>query len=222
LIQPSFYPDLPFVSLADPTQRLLQFPVAGMAGAIDDASDLIAGGASVVAVLLPERGPTLEEYDLGVATAMADIAHRVLQRQAQSPAGVRVSEADIGCIDPYVASGETAAARLRMHGSGRIWVNTPEQWQGLQTRITVVKHPLTEANGPSGFDLGAGRWCVSLTRHTHACIIVGRASIGRVLADYTHECGETPSRAIDDVWAGYRAHTTIWSELGRHGRLLQL
>jgi AAA domain len=222
LIQPGFYPDLPFVSLADPSQRQLQFPVAGMVGATDDALDLIAGGASVVAVLLPERGPTFEEYDLDVAAAMADIAHRVLQRQARSPAGMRLSQADIGCIDPHVASGETVAARLRMHGSGRIWVNTPEQWQGLQTQVTVVKHPLTEANGPSGFDLEAGRWCVSLTRHTHACVIVGRASIGRVLADYTHECGETPSGAVDDVWAGYRAHATIWSELDRRGRLLRL
>jgi hypothetical protein len=222
LIQPSFYPDLQFVSLADPNQRQIRLPVAGMVGGIDDALDLIAGGASVVAVLLPERGPTFEEYDLDVAAVMADIAHRVLQRQAQSPARVRLSEADIGCIDPHVASGETVAARLRMHGSGGIWVNTPEQWQGLQTQITVVKHPLTEANGPSGFDLEAGRWCVSLTRHTHASIIVGRASIGRVLAEYTHECGETPSGAVDDIWAGYRAHATIWSELDRRGRLLRL
>jgi hypothetical protein len=222
LIQPSFYPDLPFVSLADPNQRRIRLPVAGMVGAIDHALDLIVGGASVVAVLLPERGPTFEEYDLDVATVMADIAHRVLQRQAQSPAGVRLSEAEIGCIDPHVASGETVAARLRMHGSGGIWVNTPEQWQGLETQITVVKHPLTEANGPSGFDLKAGRWCVSLTRHTHACVIVGRASIGRVLAEYAHECGETPSGAVDDIWAGYRAHATIWSELERRGRLIQL
>ena len=168
-----------------------------MAGAIDDALDMVARGASVVAVLLPERGPTFEEYDLDVAAAMADTAHRVLQRQAQSPAGVRLTEADIGCIDPHVASGKTVAARLRMHGSGQIRVNTPEQWQGLETHITVVKHPLTEASGPSGFDLEAGRWCVSLTRHTHGYIIIGRGSIGRVLADYAHECGETPRGAVD-------------------------
>ena len=221
IVQPAFYPDLPFGSLVDDATRGVRFQVGGIAG-IDRALNLIDDGATMVAILLPPRRAGFEEFDDEVAGLMARVVERLMARQGRMADGELMGEGDIGCIDPHVASGEAISGRLRAAGVHGIDVNTPEQWQGRQTAVTVVKHPLTEIADLSTFNLDAGRWCVTLSRHTHACIMVGRASIENQLDEYIHRCGETPSGARDELWRGYRAHATVWRKLQARGRLIRL
>ena len=53
LVQASFYPDLPFQSVVNPSERRLRFAVQGLEPGIDRALDAIAGGQSLVAVTVP-------------------------------------------------------------------------------------------------------------------------------------------------------------------------
>lgn len=222
LIQASFYPDLPFQSVVDPNDRRLRFAVAGMEPAIDQALDAIARGASLVAITVPGGAPAHEEADPAVAAVMAQLADRLLVRQAEWVGQRHLTEADIGCIDPHVIAGGAISDRLRQCGRGEIRVETVERWQGLQTPISIVRHPLSRAGRPTAFDLEAGRWCVSLSRHQIGCIIVGRESVTNVIREYVHGCDTVAAGAKDATWSGFRAHRTIWNALTDQGRIFAL
>ncbi|MFK8402399.1 AAA family ATPase [Pseudomonas sp. BGr12] len=222
LIQASFYPDLPFQSVVDPNDRRLRFAASGMESAVDQALDAIARGASLVAVTVPGVAPAHEEADPDVAAVMAHLADRLLVRQAEWVGQRHLTEADIGCIDPHVIAGGAISDRLRQRGLSDIRVETVERWQGLQLPISIVRHPLSRAGRPTAFDLEAGRWCVSLSRHQIGCIIVGRESIANVIREYVHGCDTVAAGARDATWSGFRAHRTIWNTLADQGRIFAL
>jgi hypothetical protein len=222
LVQAAFYPDLPFRSVVDPNDRRLRFAVAGVEPGVDQALDAIMRGASLVAITVPGVAPAHEEADPEVAAVIARLADRVLVRQAEWVGQRLLTEADIGCIDPHVIAGGAISDRLRQFGRGGIRVETVERWQGLQMPISIVRHPLSRAGRPTGFDLEAGRWCVSLSRHQIGCIIVARQSVTDVIRDYVHSCDTVAAGAKDATWSGFRAHRTIWNALADQRRIFTL
>ena len=222
LIQACFYPDLPFRSVVEPNDRQLHFAASGMSPAIDQALDAIAGGASLVAVTVPGFAPAHEEADPEVAAVIARLADRLLVRQAEWVGQRLLTEGDIGCIDPHVIAGGAISDQLRQRGRGNIRVETVERWQGLQLPISIVRHPLSRAGRPTAFDLEAGRWCVSLSRHQIGCIIVGRESITDVIRAYVHGCDTVAAGARDVTWSGFGAHRKIWNALADQGRIFAL
>ena len=213
LIQAAFYPDLPFQSVVDPNDRRLRFRVAGMQPGIDAALDAISSGASLVALTIRGAPPAYEEADSEVAAVIGQITDRLLVRQAEWVGHRTLTEADIGCIDPHVIAGGAITERLRLAGRTQVRVETVERWQGLQLPISIVRHPLSRAGRPVAFDLEAGRWCVSLSRHQIGCIVVGRASVTDVIRDYVHGCDTVAAGAKDATWSGFNAHRTIWNAL---------
>ena len=222
IVQPSFYPELPFLSAVDSSERQFRFVVAGIGGAIDRALDMIVDGATIVSLVLPKRDPTFEKVDSEIADTVAAVVERFVRRQPSGAGAKGLGSADVGCIDPHVQSGGAVRDRLRAMGLDEVMVDTPEIWQGGQRALMVVKHPLSDAGRPEEFDLEAGRWCVMLSRHLYGCIVVARGNVDAALADYQHDCGRTPSGAEDAIWRGYRAHAGVWDELRRRNRLLRL
>lgn len=222
LIQASFYPELPFRSVVAPNDRRLRFTVSGMEPVVDQALDAMARGASLVSVTVPGAAPAHEEADPDVAAVMAHLADRILVRQAEWVGQRPLNENDIGCIDPHVIAGGAISDRLRQCGRGDVRVETVERWQGLQMPISIVRHPLSCVGHPTAFDLEAGRWCVSLSRHQIGCIIVARESVTEVVRDYVHGCDTVAAGAKDVTWAGFRAHRTIWNALADQGRIFAL
>jgi len=222
LVQSAFYPDLPFSSVVHAGDRKLQFTAAGMKTAIDEALDAIAGGASLVAVTVPGAAPAFDEADSEVAAIMAEIADRFLLRQAQWHGQRFLTESDIGCIDPHVIAGGAVRDELRKRGRTQVRVDTVERWQGLQLPIAIARHPLSLAGHPSAFDLEAGRWCVSLSRHQIGCVIVARESVSEVIENYVHGCDTVAAGAKDVTWSGFAAHRTIWRHLGDEGLIFPL
>jgi hypothetical protein len=222
LIQSSFYPDLPFASVVNASERRLRFGVPGVERVIDDALDAITAGKSLVALTIPGSSPPHEEADLELALTMAHLADRLLVRQGEWVGERTLTEADIGCIDPHVISGSAVSDALRQRRRNTIRVDTVEKWQGLQMPISIVRHPLTSPAKPTGFDLEAGRWCVALSRHQIGCIIVARESVTDVIGDYVHTCDTVAAGARDTTWNGFQAHRTIWNELLDQGRVFAL
>src|SRR5438046_1034073 len=153
---------------------------------------------------------------------MAHIADRVLVRQAEWLGQRVLDENDIGCIDPHVIAGGAISDRLRHRGRNAIRVETVEKWQGLQMPISIVRQPLSLADQPTAFDLEAGRWCVSLSRHQIGCVIAARESVTTLIRDYVHGCDTVAAGARDVTWAGFQAHRTIWQALLNQGRVFSL
>ena len=222
LVQRAFYPDLPFTSVVDPATRRLRFAVTGIDARLDPALDALVGGASIVALLLPGSAPPHEEADPELAAVMAALIERIMVRQGTWAGQRQLSTGDIGCIDPNVITGGAVSDRLRRAGLRDVRVDTVERWQGLEVPIAVVRHPLSRVGDPEPFDLQAGRWCVSLSRHRLGCIIVGRGSVEDVLREYVHPCDTAAAGARDDVWSGVQAHRSIWAELQQQGRVFRL
>jgi hypothetical protein len=222
LIQSAFYSDLPFQSVVNPSDRRLRFTVPGVAPGIDQALDELARGASLVAVTIPGEAPAYEEADPDVAAVMAQLADRFFVRQAEWVGQRFLTEDDVGCIDPHVIAGGAVSDRLRQVGRTGVRVETVERWQGLQMPISIVRHPLSRPGRPTGFDLEAGRWCVSLSRHQIGCIVVARESVTDVIRDYVHGCDTVAAGAKDAIWSGFEAHRMIWNTLNAQGRIFRL
>ena len=60
-------------------------------------------------------------------------------------------------------------------GLDAVLVDTANKLQGLEFDVLICWHPLAGLPDTDGFHLEPGRLCVLLTRHRHACIVVGRA-----------------------------------------------
>lgn len=77
--------------------------------------------------------------------------------------------------------------------SGSITVETANRLQGRQFELIIAWHPLSGRRDASTFHLEAGRLCVMLSRHRHACIVVGRAGIRSQLESHP---------GVEPIWIG--------------------
>jgi hypothetical protein len=220
LLQPSFYPQLRFVSIAVAAARMLTLATGGINGIVDEAIDRLAQGHSIVTIVLPGSPPRFDDRDEEVAQVMAAAAQRLLMRGAEWKGRGTLGQQDIGIIDQHVNSGAVVRQHLRDGGLEAVRVNTPEVWQGLEVPVTIVKHPLSVSHIPGSFELDSGRFCVMLSRHLLGCIIVTRASVEDSLQSYIHKCGASPWGADDRAWSGYLAHEKFWKELKRRDRMI--
>jgi hypothetical protein len=85
-------------------------------------------------------------------------------------------------------------------GLAAVKVDTANKLQGLEFDVVIAWHPLAGLPDPDGFHLDPGRLCVMLTRHRHACIVVGRAGDADLL-------GSVPPAA--DAWLGHEGSSEI-------------
>lgn len=108
--------------------------------------------------------------------------------------------------------------RLALDGEGfpDVVVSTANKLQGLEFDLVIAWHPLAGLPEPDGFHLDPGRLCVLLTRHRHACIVVGRAG------DRTFLDGIPPATPAylgwdpDPVLDGWGIHQEVFQRLGPH------
>src|SRR4051794_17709322 len=103
------------------------------------------------------------------------MAERMLQRGMASQ-GIPCGAADLGVVDPHVASGTAVRQELAVRQRDPVPAATPEVWQGQERPLMIVHHPLRGVD-PRAFALDPGRTCVSLSRHQYGCVIVTRAGI---------------------------------------------
>lgn len=221
-VPPAFYPELPFVSAAAPRSRRVGFTAAGFGTPIDRALDLVARGATIVGLVLPRSDGPVDRVDEEVAAVCASLVHRMLERGVHDGDGDLMEEGQIGGADAHVASGEAFRRELRRRSVGpTTMVETPEIWQGLQRDVMVVKHPLSGATRFDEFGLEPGRWCVMLSRHRRACVIVTRDAIGELLEHHQHDCASRAMGVTNAAWSGWQAHAGLWRRLEDHGRLVR-
>ena len=155
LIQPAFYPDLPFDSARPP--RHVQLGESALPELSLQQVAVMAGpGDPMLAATAAERVRDLID---GGFVVDADGQHAPLHPD------------DVAVITPHVEQASAIAARLAdMPG---VLIGTANQMQGLEREAVVVIHPLAGYREAPLFATDLGRLCVALSRHrAHAMVIV--------------------------------------------------
>jgi AAA domain len=155
LIQPAFYPDLPFTSMRPPRHVEL-------------------GGLALPELMVHVASPLGGPGDPLLAAAAAGRVRELLDggmvvAEDQSPTLLEPEQ--VAVITPHVEQAATVAARLA--DVPGVLIGTANQAQGLEREAVVVIHPLAGYREAPAFAVDTGRLCVALSRHrAHATLIV--------------------------------------------------
>ena len=170
--------------------------------------------------MTPDSGPPLEE-DVGVARAAAGVVQRLLERQGHirmENTGERaLTPEDIGVAATHRIMNTRILEALGPLG-GRVRVDTPERWQGLERKVMVVVHPLSGVVSPSAFDLSTGRLCVMASRHEVGLVLVSRDHLGETLEDYLPVADQAVGWP-DEAGCGHAQNLAVWQWLRENGRV---
>ncbi len=221
LIQPAFYPDLPFSALSAPGERGLATGVGG-ATPLDRAIDLAARGASLVQAELPPL--VAGEVDEALADAIVGLIGRLVQRQAR----IRDEDGEqplvprmIGVVCAHVA--QVNAVRERLPATwADVLVETADRYQGLERPLMLVYHPLSGRADADAFHLDSGRLCVALSRHRVTCFVVARAGVEDLLLRYAPSGDRILGSDEDREYDGWRAQLAIVQMLRRNRRIASI
>jgi hypothetical protein len=216
IIQPAFYPDMPFRAMS--RDRSVGFQIAGIMP-FDAALDGVAGGASIVMVELPPQ--ITGEADGELAQELVASIFRLLRRRAWMSDEGRVRDvtaADIGVVCAHVSQVNAVRERLGP-GLSDVFVETANRFQGIERPFMFVHHPLSGRADATAFHLDAGRLCVMLSRHRIGCWIFGRQGITEQLTRFA-PAGDRALGIDEDLeYRGWRAHLTLLVALSQAGRL---
>jgi hypothetical protein len=166
LVQPAFYPGLPF------TSRRPAEHIAGPAGIVPEIShrDVTVTG-----------GPTDPAL---TAACVARVRELLTGHTLTTAEGTRpLTAADVAVVTPHVT--QASAVRALLASEPDVLTGTANQLQGLERHAVVVLHPLAGYRDLAGSDFGldAGRACVMLSRHRcHLTVITDPMTPGILAA----------------------------------------
>jgi len=98
-------------------------------------------------------------------------------------------------------------------GLGDVVVNTANKLQGLEFDVVVCWHPLAGLPEADGFHLEPGRAAVLLTRHRHACIVVGRQGDRELVEGVPPATPAFLGHDPDPVLDGWGVHQDVFAAL---------
>jgi len=180
LIQPAFYPDLPFTS---------RRPHEHLTGADGHRLPEIAA-RSVTA-----SGGTGDPALIG---ACADRARALLGTTLTTTEGTRpVTPGDLAVVASHVS--QAAAVRAMLADLPDVLVGTANQLQGMERVAAVVLHPLAGYRDPNAFGTDLGRTCVMLSRHRAHLTVITDDATPDVLREAEQDTATTTHRALLDA-----------------------
>lgn len=221
IISEAFY-TVPFVSGTDDGERRLNLPPLNPNHSARRAIAAAAGTGwaflELPAAHLPRTDPEVVEV---IATLTDSIIKSTITATDETGTTRALTTADIAIgVTHRDQRGHVATAVNRVlieHGQepGAIAVDTANRLQGRQFEIVIAWHPLSGRRDATTFHLEAGRLCVLLSRHRHACIVVGRGGIREQLESHPGVepvwMGEAPP-AVD----GWEANLALLDRLEQH------
>lgn len=125
-------------------------------------------------------------------------------------------QADVAIAVSYNDQKDLLRVELSAAGFDDVRVDTANKLQGLTFEVVLAWPPLAGLTDVDEFHLDPGRLCVMLTRHRHACIVVGRA------ADRELVQGIPPATPCYVGWDmnpaldGWYVHEAVFRELDAH------
>lgn len=216
MIQPSFYPQLPFGS-SRPATRLVATG-SPTDPTVDPVLGLATSGEMSLAVL--GDGGQVRLLDREMADTIARVVRGALESTSVERGGVTVplTPDRVAVVTAHV--NQTAAVRLALSGVSGVNVDTAERHQGLEADLVVVWHPLSGRVEATRFATEAGRLCVMTSRHRAACVVVAREHVAGVIDAGPVTEGRTLGGS-DPSWDGWKANDALWRRL-HDGRAVTL
>ena len=216
----AFY-DFDFGAFAGPGDRAVVADRGGKSVA-DRAIDLLGDGSAVgVTVPTPDAGPPLE-VDEHLASTAVELVKRLLSRGAKArigPKTMKLAAEDIGLVATHRVMNSELQLALPRQLRGRVTVDTPERWQGLERPVMIVVHPLSGVLRPSSFDLETGRLCVMASRHLAGMFVLSRDHVGETLRSFI-PVADQPLGRRDVSGRGLYDNQSFWERLEGAGRVV--
>jgi hypothetical protein len=223
LVAAAFYPTAPFAAGTQAAQRSLTLTARARSQPLAQPIDRALEQASATGwayLELPER--LTVRTDQEVARTLASLIRRLKERKpvvtderSTEPRAVTLGQ--IALVTAH--NDQVLAARKALSDEGvdpdALTVSTANKIQGREYEIVFVWHPLAGRRDASAFHLESGRMCVMLSRHRHACIVVGRAGASRLLSEFPDSDPmylEEPEKFPD----GWEANFQVLEHLARH------
>ena len=217
LVSSAFYPYTPFTSGTSPGDRRLTFETASSGSAADRVVDEAA--ASGWGLLeLPERHTP--RTDPEAVAAVASVVRSLLTRGGlaygeRSPEPSALTRARVAVGTAHRDQAAAVRAALAAAGFPEVTVDTANRLQGREFDVTVVLHPLSGRPDATSFHLESGRLCVLTSRHRHACVVVCRAGVARLLDE--HPSAEPVELGAEVAFPdGWEANHAVLAELAEH------
>jgi hypothetical protein len=216
LVQPVFYPTLPFVALSPPGARGIMLPHVGTGMAtLDRAIDLAVQGASLVQVELPPL--VTGQCDEELAEVIVSLIRALLTRDIR----IRDDDGDIGPLHASMIGvvcthvTQVSAVVKRLPAQSGIFIETADRFQGLERHVMIVYHPLSGLVDLDSFHLNAGRLCVMLSRHRVVCFLVTRQGIEEALKKTLLSGNRVLGIEQDHEYMSWNAHLYVQQLLHR-------
>lgn len=218
LIARLFYPSLSFEAATLPGARAMQLLPAisrdRRTKAIDKALD-VAAVKGWVHLELPEAAVLIADQE--TVSLIVALVERLFERGPQcrcevSPALSPLSQRRVAVSVSHNDQKDLLRLALKKAGYD-IVVNTANKLQGLEFDVVIAWHPLAGLPDPDGFHLDPGRMCVMLTRHRHACIVVGRAGDRALLEAVPPKTPAYLGWEEDPLLDGWEVHQAVFEAL---------
>jgi hypothetical protein len=166
-------------------------------------------------------GDALEPADAATAEGVAAAVDALLAGnptvECETYGLRRLRALDIGVAVSTDVQATVVTQALARLGHAGVDVRTYNRHQGSEHATTVLWHPLSGVCDLDAFYLDLGRLCVGVSRHRHACVVVGRTAIRRLLADPPMSPEAPWPGRRDRFLAGWVAHAALLDHLDRTG-----
>jgi hypothetical protein len=195
IVSSAFYPFTGFEAGTSAGDRMLELGRArsrrGTAQRLVDADVALATAATSGWAFIELSESFTLRTDVEIATTLATLVERLLARGATvvdelHRDGAPLSADRVAVIAAH--NDQVHAVRWaldqRRIDPDSVVVSTANKIQGREYDVVLVWHPLAGRRDATAFHLEAGRMCVMLSRHRHACIVVGRAGATRLLEEF--------------------------------------
>lgn len=220
LVRP-FYPGVSFeAAVRGGVRRLALGPARGrgMTAAYDRALDTAAGSSLAHLEL---RGPGLPDDDPEVVGAITGLVRRFFERDP-SAACERVTsltplrQHQAAVVVSHRRQRAAMKSSLAEAGLSEVFVETANKAQGLEFSAIFYWHSLSGLASADPFHLDPGRACVGLTRHRHACVVVGREGDRELLRGFPPTTPAYVDWDSDPLLDGWDIHRQIYAGLAAH------
>ena len=215
-----FY-DFDFDATAQPGERAI-LTSSGGKNTTDRVIDVLAHhSVAALTIPTPDEGPPMH-HDALLAKHAAVLIQRLLNRNARVRIGsktIALKPEHIGMCGTHRVMNSELALALPRSLQGKVIVDTPERWQGLERPLMILVHPLSGVLRPTSFDLETGRLCVMASRHTAGAVILTRDHVTETLASCIPSATQPLGRP-DVSGRGLFDNLSFWTSVQEGGQVV--
>lgn len=213
----AFYPDHPFSAAVKRGVRDLELKSGGGKNwALEDKVLDVGAVAGWTHVELPATVVLLDDPE--IAQLLVRLSRRLLERKPRTVCEnhrkrKKLTARDVVIVVSHNAQKDRLRLMLQQAGLSEVVVSTANKVQGLTFEVVLAWHPLAGLQEADEFHLDPGRMCVMLTRHRHACIVVGRAGDRALVEGIPPATPAYPGWDLDPALDGWYAHEGVFRAL---------